>query len=92
MKEVEVRKFHRTLGIIVVWFLAGQALTGLSLAALGMAPEGSFPLLDKILGFLHTGWNPLGGIYRVLLGLGTLAQGLTGIIIFFMIRARTRKA
>ncbi|MHB8068812.1 MAG: hypothetical protein ACYDIC_13050 [Desulfobaccales bacterium] len=91
MKEVGVRKFHRTLGMIVVWFLAVQALTGLGLAALGLAPEGSSPQLDSILSFLHFGWPRGGGIYRLLLGLGTLAQGISGIIIFLLIRARTRK-
>ncbi len=91
MKEVEVRKFHRSLGMIVVWFLAGQVLTGLGLAALGLAPEGSLPQLDGILSFLHLGWNPLGEIYRILLALATLVQGISGIMIFFLIRARTRK-
>ena len=91
MKEVEVRKFHRTLGIIVVWFLAGQVLTGLILTIGGMAPGGSPAFLDNLLGTLHFGWNPLGGIYRLLLGLAALAQGISGIIIYFLIRARTRK-
>jgi len=49
-------------------------------------------VLDRILSTLHFGWNPLGGIYRVLLGLATLAQGISGIVIFLLIRARTRKA
>ena len=91
MKEVEVRKFHRLLGIIVVWFLAGQALTGLGLATLGLVPGGDPSRLDSLLSFLHTGWPPLGGVYRIILGLATLAQGLSGIMIFFLIRARTRK-
>jgi len=42
MKEVAVRKFHRLLGMMVVWFLAGQTLTGLILAVGGLAP-GSIP-------------------------------------------------
>jgi len=91
MKEVGVRKFHRLLGIIVVWFLAVQVLTGLGLAALGLVPGGDPSRLDSFLSFLHFGWAPLGGIYRITLGLATLAQGISGIIIFFLIRARTRK-
>ncbi len=91
MKEVAVRKFHRTLGIIVVWFLAGQVLTGSGLAALGLAPGSSPSQLDSILSILHFGWPPVGGIYRIILGLATLAQGISGIIIFFLIRARSRK-
>lgn len=91
MKEVGVRKFHRLLGIIVVWFLMGQVLTGSGLAALELVPGGGSSQLDSIMSFLHFGWPPLGGIYRVLLGLGTLVQAISGIIIFFLIRARTRK-
>jgi hypothetical protein len=92
MKEVKVRQFHRLLGIIMVWFLMGQTLTGLGLAALGLIPGGDPSLLDRILGVLHFGWPPLGGAYRIILGLVTLAQGISGIIIFFLIRARTRQA
>ena len=92
MKEVAVRKFHRLLGMMVVWFLAGQTLTGLVLAALGLAPGSGPSQLDSILSTLHFSWNPLGGIYRVLLSLAILAQGISGIIIFLLIRARTRKA
>jgi hypothetical protein len=91
MKEVGVRKFHRLLGMIVVWFLALQALTGLGLATLGLVPGGDPSLLDSILGFLHVGWTPVGGIYRIILGLATLAQGISGIMIFSLIRSRTRK-
>ena len=92
MKEVEVRKFHRTLGIIVVWFLALQALSGLILAALGLASGSTPSQLDSLMSTLHTGWNPAGSLYRLLLALGTLGQGISGIMIFFLIRARTRKA
>lgn len=91
MKEVAVRKFHRTWGIVVVWFLAGQTLTGLIMAVLMLFFGESAPLFGS-LSILHTGWSPWGDIYRVLLGLGTLAQGVSGIIIYFLIRARTRKA
>lgn len=91
MKEVGVRKFHRLLGIIVVWFLMGQVLTGSGLAALGLVPGGESSQLDKILTVLHFGWPPLGGIYRIILGVATLAQAISGIIIFLLIRARTRK-
>jgi hypothetical protein len=92
MKEVEVRKIHRTLGIIMVWFLAGQAFTGLILTIGGMASGGTPTFLYNILSTLHFGWNPLGGMYRILLALAVLAQGISGIIIYFLIRARTGKA
>lgn len=92
MKELEVRKFHRLLGMIVVWFLMGQTLTGLGLAALGLIPGGDPSWLDSLLSFLHFGWPPLGGVYRIILGLATLAQAISGIMIFLLIRARTRQA
>jgi len=91
MKEVAVRKFHRLLGMIVVWFLAVQALTGLGLAALGLALGDAPSRLGDILGAVHFGWSPPGGVYRIILGLATLAQGISGIIIFSLIRARSRK-
>lgn len=92
MKEKGVRKFHRTLGIIVVWFLAGQALTGLVLTISHLWLNHSHSALLKFLGTLHYGWDPLGGFYRILLALATLTQGISGVIIYFMIRARTPKA
>ena len=92
MKEVSVRKFHRSLGIMVVWFLAGQALSGLILSVGDLTPGNSPAALASLMGILHTGWNPLGSVYRTLLALGTLAQGISGIIIYFLIRARTRTA
>ena len=92
MKEAAVRKCHRGLGIIVVWFLAGQVFTGLVLSILDLATGGSSSSgLDKLLGTLHTGWNPMGDIYRIILGLASLVLAISGIIIYFQIRARTRK-
>jgi hypothetical protein len=91
MKEAEVRKFHRNLGIIMVWFLAGQTLTGLVLSLGGMTPAGSPTGLYNLLSTLHFGWNPLGGIYRTLLALAVFAQGISGIIIYYLIRTRSSK-
>jgi len=91
MKEVAVRKFHRSLGIIAVWFLLGQVLTGLVLSIGDLTPVAIPAWLGQLLGTLHTGWNPLGGVYRILLALAALTQGISGIIIYYMIRARSRK-
>jgi hypothetical protein len=90
MKEAAVRKFHRNLGIIVVWFLAGQTFTGLAAAALGLG--GASSALMGFLSFLHTGWSPWGDIYRILVGAGTLTLAVSGIMIHFLIRARTHKS
>lgn len=91
MQEVAVRKVHRSTGIILVWFLALQAVTGLllSLGELAGTPEGS--LWFTIVAAIHHEWNPIGSIYRILLALVTALQGITGIIIFSLIRARTRR-
>lgn len=91
MKEAAVRKVHRHLGYIVVWFLAAQAFTGLILTIGGMSPGGSPTWLYNIFSTLHFGLNPLGGMYRILLVLATLAQGISGIMIYRMIQTRTRK-
>lgn len=92
MQEAKVRKFHRVLGIIVVWFLMGQVFTGLILSLGEITPVGIPQGLDHLLGTLHFGWNPLGSVYRLVLALATFAQGISGLIIYFMIRARSRKA
>ncbi len=90
MQEAAVRKFHRKNGIILVWFLALQAITGLllSLGVLAGTPDSS--VWFKIMATIHHEWNPIGSIYRILLALVTALQGITGIIIYSMIRARSR--
>jgi hypothetical protein len=87
MKETEVRKFHRSLGIVAVWFLVVQAVTGLLLAAFG--DGGSF---IGAMAAIHHEWNPVGSVYRVILALATTAQGVSGIIIYFLMRKRMRKS
>jgi hypothetical protein len=90
MKEPEVRKFHRNLGIILVWFLAGQSLTGLVLSVAHLAGHAFW--LHKYAGVLHYSWDPLGSIYRILLAGATLAQGISGIFIYLKIRERQTRA
>ena len=46
------------------------------LASLDMSP------MYNVLYSIHAGWNPLGSIYRVVLGLATAMQVVLGIIIF----------
>lgn len=90
MKEAEMRQFHRRLGIIMVWFLAGQTLTGLVLSVAGLAGYTSW--FTKTAGVLHYNWDPLGTLYRVLLAAATAAQGISGIILYLKIRERQKKA
>ena len=46
------------------------------LASLDMSP------MYNVLYSIHAGWNPLGSIYRIVLGFATAMQGVLGIIIF----------
>ena len=87
MKEAKVRRFHRQLGIIVVWFLALQAVTGFFIGVEALVGESSF---IQFMGTIHYNWKPLGGIYRFFLILATLAQGLSGLAIYFLMRTRAK--
>lgn len=92
MLEASFRKIHRTFGIYLVGFLALQAITGLfiALGTLGGADRDAWWFW--LLAGLHHDWNPLGSIYRVVLGVFTVAQGLGGVMIYLMMRARQGKS
>jgi hypothetical protein len=92
MLEATVRKIHRTIGIYLVGFLAVQAITGLfiALGTLEGAPRDSLWL--ALMGGIHRDWNPIGGAYRILPATATVAQGIGGIIIYRLSRARTSPA
>ena len=89
MSEAGLRRLHRTLGIIVVVFLAVQVVTGLSFSLSGMTMP---PLYrnPRWVYALHHGGGALGDIYRLILAVSVLTQGITGVIIF--LRARMRQA
>jgi len=87
MTQIEVRRFHRRLGIIVVWFLALQAITGFFIGVGELMGESSF---IQFMGTIHYDWKPLGGIYRFFLILAILAQGLSGLAIYFLMRTRAK--
>ena len=87
MTQADWRKFHRRLGIILVWFLALQALTG---AMIGMGEVVGDSSFIRFMGVVHFGWKPLCGVYRFFLVLAILAQGLSGLVIFFLARARAK--
>ena len=92
MLETSFRKIHRSFGIYLVGFLALQAVTGLfiSLGTLASTPQDTWWFW--LMAGPHHDWNPLGSVYRVLLGVSTLAQGVGGVIIYRMIRAREGKS
>lgn len=90
MDEGKVRTMHYYLGITYVWFLLVQVAAGLLMAGgtLLSAPESRW---YQVLYAIHADWNPLGSIYRVILGIATLIQATLGVIIYFLSRARFRK-
>ena len=81
MNSVKVRTIHRRLGISVAFFLFVQAIVGMSMSIGRLASVDASPQYN-VLYSAHAGWNPLGSIYRVVLGLATATQGVLGIMIF----------
>lgn len=81
MNPAKVRTIHRRLGISVAFFLFIQAIAGL-LMALGKLGSLDMSPPYNILYSIHANWDPLGSIYRVILGFATAMQGILGIMIF----------
>jgi len=90
MKERSVRNLHYRVGITIVCFLLAQAITGL-LLGLGTLVSKTGSQWFQILEIIHTNWDPFGSLYRIALGLGTVAQGFLGIAIILMGRGRYKK-
>jgi uncharacterized iron-regulated membrane protein len=88
MTEVFLRKWHRTMGIILALFIFVQAATG-ALMSLQFALNFSEPL--KALEILHTGGGLWGNLYRILLGLGLMGMATSGTLIYLKLRARMKK-
>ncbi len=77
----KVRTTHRRLGIAIACFLLLQAIAGMLMGMGRLASLGeSKPY--AVLYSIHADWDPLGSIYRVILGLATAMQGILGIMIF----------
>ncbi len=91
MNEGKIRTIHYHLGISYVWFLLLQVLLGLFMS-LGMLFGATNSSWYQVLYAIHADWNPLGAVYRVILGVATVAQATLGITIYFLSRARFRKS
>jgi len=92
MLEGNMRKIHRTVGIYLVGFLALQAITGLFIALgtlTGSPEDGNW---FAVMAWIHQGWNPAGSVYRILLGALAAGQGLGGLAIYLLMRARLKKS
>jgi len=107
MKEADLRKWHRRMGIILALFIIIQAGSGLlmSLNELGTPhghahgedvaaqdehQEGGDSYIKTSLSFIHHGAGVIGRIYRILLGIGLLGMAISGSMIYFKVRARTK--
>ena len=107
MKESDLRKWHRSLGIILTLFIILQAGSGLLISLSGLGTPHSHARSETVahagpdevgkslwntsLGFLHHGAGVVGVVYRILLGIGMVGMALSGSMIFFKIRVRTGK-
>ena len=107
MKEVDLRKWHRTIGIIVALFIVLQGGSGFLLSlndlpaprihtheeaySTGHDHEEGDSLWHDALEFVHLGGGTIGTVYRLLLGFGIAVTAVSGGMLFFKIRARSKK-
>lgn len=104
MKEPDLRKLHRIVGVVIAPLLILQALSGIFLSVdwlLGfhqrigeMIKENIPPLIrlwDMILVSIHYGLGVGGAFYHVLLGIAAIWVAASGFMIFLKIRARQKK-
>jgi hypothetical protein len=90
MKEPDLRKWHRIMGITLALFIVIQAGSGLLLSLEDFFVT-DFPAFAAFLISIHRGGGNLGTFYRVLLGMGLMGMASSGILIYLKIMARTRK-
>jgi len=76
-----VRTLHRRLGISIACFLFAQVVAGMLMSAGRLASVEMSPPYN-VLYFIHADWDPLGSIYRIVLGLATVLQGVLGKLHF----------
>jgi hypothetical protein len=107
MKEVNLRAWHRRIGIILALFIILQAGSGFLITLGDLIPstspdtehavavttvdEEEEHFWDEALEFIHFGAGAAGALYRILLGAGVLWMAVSGGLIFFRIRARSKK-
>ncbi|MFP4316779.1 MAG: hypothetical protein ACLFQR_11210 [Desulfovibrionales bacterium] len=89
MKEITIRKYHRYLGLVLFLFLVVQTFTGLLFSLQGLTMPPLFRL-SPFLRSLHYGGGTPGDIYRILLALGILLQGILGVVIWWRIHSRKK--
>lgn len=104
MKEVELRKWHRILGILVSLFIIIQAGSGLILSFIENEPSQAYghseyqkedeteagSSIDELLELIHTGGGGVGVIYRLVVGVGLLLMVGSGVWIFVKVQLRQK--
>lgn len=88
MKEAQLRKVHRTAGMMFVFFIVLQALSGLMLTLQDLFSAER----ESIVHSIHAHFSPVGDIYRLIAGIGMLFMAVTGSWIGMKILMRTRKS
>ena len=81
MNSAKVRTIHCRLGISIAFFLFIQAILGMFMS-IGKLASLDMSATYNVLFSIHADWDPLGSIYRVVLGLATTMQAILGIMIF----------
>ncbi len=81
MTSTKARTLHRRLGISIAFFLFIQAILGMFMG-IGRLASLDMSAPNNVLFSIHADWDPLGSIYRVILGFATGAQGILGITLF----------
>jgi len=107
MKELDYRKWHRAIGIIVALFIILQAGSGFLLSLGGVSiphthaheevyrtgpdQEEGNSLWHDALEFIHHGGGIIGTTYRLLLGIGIVVMAVSGGMIYFKVSVRSKK-
>jgi hypothetical protein len=91
INEKDLRRYHRSAGIILAVFIIIQAFSGIILS---LKHFFGFYILDTVFWNLTTGihyrFGVLADIYRVLLGIGLLWMAVSGVMIWNRIRLRNK--
>jgi len=103
MKELDLRKWHRNVGIVLAPLLILQAVSGVFLSLdwmlgyhqrVGEAIR-AIPVViilwDKLLVNIHYGFGLTGSPYHIALGIGLIWATVSGVIIHLRIRARKKR-
>ncbi len=92
MLEANVRKLHRTMGIYLVGFLALQVITGLFISWGTLTDTSRDLWWFAAAAWIHHEWNPVGSVFRIALAILIIGQGLGGLTIYLLMRARQKKS